>query len=126
MLWPRFGRDEATCGPAEELRRRIRWAGRSFAVRCRARRVDHEREADEVEVLAFVADAVGASEPEAVVESAVDALGVVASPVEPCEVGVVGRDGPDVLGAVELAAVSSSVPCSRTVIVPPPRWSGRR
>jgi hypothetical protein len=62
-------------------------------------RVDHEREADEVEVLALVAEAAGASEPEAVVES----------PVEACEVGVVGGYGPDVLGAVELAASRSMI-----------------
>jgi hypothetical protein len=66
--------------------------------------VDREREADEVEVLAFVADAVRASEPEAVVESAVDALGVVAAPVEAGEVGVVGGDGSNVFGAIELAS----------------------
>ena len=63
--------------------------------------VDHEREADEVEVLAFVADAVGAAEPEAVVEAAVDALGIVAAPVEAGEVGVFGGDGPNVLGPIE-------------------------
>ena len=34
---------------------------------------------------------------------AVDGLGVVAARVEPFEVGVAGRDGPEVLGAVELA-----------------------
>src|SRR5438034_11475081 len=66
--------------------------------------VDHEREADEVEVLAFVADAVSASEPEAVVESAVDAFGVVAAAVEQREVWVASGDGPKVFGAVELAA----------------------
>ena len=53
-------------------------------------------------MLAGVADAVGAAEPEGVVEVAVDGLGVVAAGVEPFEVGVAGRDGPDVLGAVEL------------------------
>jgi len=55
-------------------------------------------------VLACVADAVGASEPEAVVQATVDAFGVVTSPVEPREVGVAGWDGPQVFGAVELTA----------------------
>jgi hypothetical protein len=54
-------------------------------------------------VLAFVADAVRASEPEAVVEAAVDTFGVVASAVQPREVGVVGWYGPDVFGPVEFA-----------------------
>ena len=71
--------------------------------RCERERVDHERVAEQVEVLAGVADAVGAAEPEGVVEVAVDGLGVVAARVEPLEVGVAGRDGPEVLGAVELA-----------------------
>ena len=77
---------------------------RAFAMSCAGEGVDHEREADEVEVLSLVADAVGASEPEAVVESTVDALGIVAPPVEAGEVGVFGGDGPDVFGAVEFAA----------------------
>ena len=64
--------------------------------------VDHEGVAEEVEVLAGVADAVGASEPEGVVEVAVDGFGVVAAGVEPGEVGVGCGDGADVFGAVEL------------------------
>ncbi len=56
-----------------------------------------------------MSDAVGASEPEAVVEAAVDAFGVVASAVETTKVGVAGRDGPDVLGAVELGGGVSGV-----------------
>jgi hypothetical protein len=43
--------------------------------------VDHEGVAEEVEVLAGVADAVGASEPEGVFEVAVDGFGVVAAGV---------------------------------------------
>jgi hypothetical protein len=45
--------------------------------------VDHEGVAEEVEVLAGAADAVGASEPEGVFEVAVDGFGVIASGVEP-------------------------------------------
>src|SRR5439155_102062 len=63
--------------------------------------VDHEGVAEEVEVLAGVADAVGAPDPEGVFEVAVDGFGVVAPGVEPREVGVGGCDGPDVLGSVE-------------------------
>ena len=70
------------------------------AVECEA--VDHECVAEEVEVLAGVADAVGASEPEGVFEVAVDRLGVVAAWVQPGEVRVGRGDGADVLGAVEL------------------------
>jgi hypothetical protein len=44
------------------------------AVECQS--VDHEGVAEQVEVLAGVADAVGASDPEGVVDAAVDALGV--------------------------------------------------
>ena len=47
----------------------------------------------------------GSSEPEGVFEGAVDRLGVVASAEEFGEAGVVGGDGSDVLGAVELAGV---------------------
>ena len=65
-------------------------------------RVHGEGEAEEVEVLAGVSDAVGASEPHGVVEVAVDGFGVVAAGEEPFEVGVAGRDGPEVLGPVEL------------------------
>jgi len=66
--------------------------------------VDHECEADEIEVLALVADAVGASEPQTVIEATVDALGIVTATIQPREVRVAGGDGPDVLGPVELAA----------------------
>src|SRR5664279_6323482 len=67
--------------------------------------VDHERVAEKVDVLAGVADAVGPAEPEAVVETAVDALRVVAAWVEALEVWVIRRDRPEVLCAVELAGV---------------------
>jgi len=53
--------------------------------------VDHEGVAHEVEELTLVSHAVGAAEPEGVVEVAVDALGVVASCVEFGEVRVVRR-----------------------------------
>jgi hypothetical protein len=76
----------------------------AFAVSGSGEGVDHGREADEVEVLSFVADAVGASEPQTVVETAIDALGVVAAPVEAREVGVAGGDGPNIFGAIELAS----------------------
>src|SRR3954468_19514443 len=49
--------------------------------------VDHERVAEQVHELAFVAETVGPAEPEGVVEVPVDALGVVAPLVEPVEVG---------------------------------------
>jgi hypothetical protein len=74
----------------------------------------------------LVADAVGASEPEAVVEAEVDSFGVVARSVEARELGVFGGNGPDVFGAAECAAYSSLVPCNRTVMVPAPRWWERR
>lgn len=66
--------------------------------------VDGQRVGQQIEVLALVADGVCASEEEGVVEGPVDALGVVASTVEPCEVRVAWGDGSDVLGAVELAS----------------------
>jgi hypothetical protein len=64
--------------------------------------VDHECVAEQVEVLAVVADAVGAPEPECVVEVAVDRLGVVAAGVKAREVRVGGGDGSDVFGSVQL------------------------
>jgi hypothetical protein len=79
------------------------WLGSTSLVTVKRERVDGEREAKQVEQLAGVADAVGAAEPHGVVEVAVDALGVVAAGEEPFEVGVVGRDGPEVLGPVQLA-----------------------
>jgi hypothetical protein len=47
----------------------------------------------------------GAPDPEAVVDAAVDGLGVEAARVEALEVGVAGRDGADVFGAVETACL---------------------
>ena len=78
------------------------WLGSVSLVAVERERVDGEGEAEEVEVLAGVADAVGASEPHGVVEVTVDGFGVVAAGEEPFEVGVAGRDGPEVLGPVEL------------------------
>ena len=53
-------------------------------------------------MLACVADGVGSAQAEGVVEAAVDGLGVGAEREEPIEVGIAGRDGPEVLGAVQL------------------------
>ena len=75
----------------------------ALAVPAEGEGVGDEGEAEEVEVLAAVAEAVGAAEPEGVFEGAVDGFGVVAAPEEPREVGVAGRDGPEVFGAVEPA-----------------------
>jgi hypothetical protein len=82
--------------------------------------VDDEGVAEEVEVLAGGAEAVGAAEVEGVVEVAVDGLGVVAAPVEAGEVGVTGGDGPQALGAVESAGplVARSVPHQVDVSAP--------
>jgi hypothetical protein len=66
-------------------------------------RVDREGKAEQVEQLALVSDAVGAAEPHGVVEVAVDGFGAVAPREEPFEVGVAGRNGPEVLGPVQLA-----------------------
>jgi len=49
------------------------------------------------------AEAVGPSKEQRVFQRAVERLGVVAAPVQTREVRVRGRDGPDVLGPVELA-----------------------
>ncbi len=60
--------------------------------------VDHEGVAEEVDELGAVADGVGPAEEEGVVEVAVDGLGIVAAPEQVSEVGVTGRDRPQVLG----------------------------
>jgi hypothetical protein len=65
--------------------------------------VDHQGVAEEVEVLAGVADAVRAADPESVFDVAVDRFRVVASRVETREVRIRRWDGPYVLGAIELA-----------------------
>ena len=88
--------------------------------------VDHEGVAEQVEELAFVSHAVGAAEPEGVVEVAVDALGVVASCVEFGEVRVVRRITRTFSVRLSLRAVSVGVPCRRTVTTEAPRWSGSR
>src|SRR5262249_9396681 len=77
--------------------------GTLASVAVQRQRVDRECEPDEVQQLADVSDAVSAAEPHCVVEVTVDGLGVVASREEPFEVGIAGRDGAKVLGAVELA-----------------------
>jgi len=48
--------------------------------------VDHEREAEEVDPLAAVADGVRPAQEEGVVEGAVDGFGIVALPEQPVEV----------------------------------------
>jgi hypothetical protein len=70
-------------------------------VSCDRERVDREREAEEVQKLARVSNAMSAPEPECVLEVAVDGFGVGATREEPFEVRVVGRDGAEVLGTVE-------------------------
>ena len=60
--------------------------------------VGHEREAEQIEVLASGAEAVCPAESERVVEVAVDGFGVVSAWVEASEVRVAGRDGSDVFG----------------------------
>ena len=69
-------------------------------VECEA--VDAQGVGEQVEGLAQMADAVCSSEPEGVIEVTVDAFGVIATRVETVEVGVVGWDRAQVLGAVEL------------------------
>src|SRR5438046_2406158 len=54
-------------------------AGVSSPVAVERQAVDHEGVAQQVEQLTFVADAVGAAQPEGVIQVAVDALGVVAA-----------------------------------------------
>jgi hypothetical protein len=86
-------------------------------------RVHDKGVGEHVEVLSAVADGVGSSEPEGVVEGPVDGFGVVASPVEPGEVRVGDGDGSDVLGAVEPALFVGGVvveadgdgPCAEVV-----------
>ena len=63
--------------------------------------VHHECVPEEVEVLAGVADAVRASEPERVFEIAVDGFGVVAAGIQPREVRIGRGDRSDVLRPVE-------------------------
>ena len=86
---------------------------------------------DHVQGLVEVTDAVCATQPQSVVEVAVDALGVVTTSVEPLEVTVAGWNRSDVLCPVELSfpvfivAVEANcdgagaVVCGETVIVVP-------
>ena len=85
--------------PVGTLRRDL--VGRSVLVAVEGETVDHECVAEEVEVLAGVAAAVGASDPESVDKVSVDRFSVVPTRVETREVRVGGRDGPDVFGPVE-------------------------
>ena len=110
-----FLASDAVCGRVEVAR----WAlcsrgsgcergGVSPSVAVEREPVDHEGVAQEVEVLAVVADAVGSAEPECVVEVAVDGLGVVAARVEAAKSGSVGA------GWVGRSrSGSASVPCPR-------------
>jgi len=75
----------------------------ALAIQVQRDRVDAQPVCQQVQCLTAVADAVGSAEPEGVVEVAVDAFGIVASPVEAFEIGVAVRDGAHVFGAVELA-----------------------
>jgi hypothetical protein len=71
--------------------------------------VDHHGVPKQVQQLASVADAVRSSEPETVVEAAVERLGVVAPPEQVSEVGIGRRDRANVLGSVELAGSVAGV-----------------
>jgi histidine kinase/DNA gyrase B/HSP90-like ATPase len=64
--------------------------------------IHEQRVADEVDLLAEAAEAVGSSEEQGVLEVPVDRFGVVPACVQACEVGIAGRNGPDVLGSVEV------------------------
>ena len=102
------------------------WVASVPCVALKGEAVHAEGMGDEVEVLAFVADGVCPAEPEGVVERSVDGLGVVAAPVQRCEVRVRGWDRADVLGAVEASGGVVGGAVERTVMVSPPRWSGSR
>jgi hypothetical protein len=66
-------------------------------------RVHRDGEAEEVQQLPGVPDAVGPAEPHGVVEVPVDGLGVIAAGEETLEVRVARRDRSEVLGPVELS-----------------------
>src|SRR6266851_3485005 len=55
-------------------------------------------------MLAGVPDAMGSAQVQRVLEPPVDGLGVAPPAVDPIEVRIAGRDGPHVLGPVELAS----------------------
>ena len=65
-------------------------------------RVHHQGVPEQVHLLAGVAHAVGPAQVERVLQASVDGLGVAAPAVDFLEVGVAWRDGPDILGPVEL------------------------
>lgn len=65
-------------------------------------RVHGEGEAEEIQQLVGVADAVRAPEPHGVVEVTVDGLRVVTTREEPFEGGIARRDRSEVLGPVQL------------------------
>jgi hypothetical protein len=65
-------------------------------------RGDRQCEAEKIEVLACVSDAVRTAEPHGVVEVTVDGFGVVAAGKQLFEVGIAGCDGPEVFGPVQL------------------------
>ena len=75
------------CLRGERVRRR--WS----AVPVERNRVHDQGVGDHVEVLAMVANRVRSTQPEGVIEGLVDALRVVAPPVQPDEVGINRRDG---------------------------------
>lgn len=75
--------------------------------------VDEQGPAEDLDLLAGVSEAVGASEEHRVVESPVQRLRVVASQVEGREVRIGRRDRADVLRAVEAACGVLLVPVER-------------
>ena len=79
------------------------WWSETLAADVHAQGVDAERIRDHVQQLATVPDTVRTPQPQRVVEMPVDALRVVASPVQDFEVRITRRDLPDVLRPVELA-----------------------
>ena len=87
--------------------------------------VDAQGVGEEIQALAVAADAVGSAQPEGVVEMTVDAFGVVPTPVEAVEVGIVGRDWAQVFGSVELAlrVVGVAVETNGDRATAPPRRS---
>jgi len=78
-------------GPLSALRgERVGRVARRSRVAVHGEAVHGERVGEQVQLLTFVSHRVGSAEEEGVIEGAVDALGVVASSVEPDEVGVYG------------------------------------
>ena len=79
------------------------WQGEALAAHVHDQGVDAERVRDHVQRLATVPDTVRPPQPQRVIEMPVDALGVVASPVQHFEVRIARRDLPHILRPVELA-----------------------